>query len=84
MEERGELWPSGDIKPSPDYDSEDYVPQAMPEENGSCVPAKAWHSFNPLNCNSFREIETGMYSSSSSGDETEVIWQHQVSRHRRP
>ena len=42
-----------------------------PLEKGvdSCVPAKAWHSFNPLNCNTFHEeIKTEMWGGSSNDD----------------
>eukprot|EP00581_Thalassiosira_minuscula_P001749 CAMPEP_0183742812 /NCGR_PEP_ID=MMETSP0737-20130205/64891_1 /TAXON_ID=385413 /ORGANISM="Thalassiosira miniscula, Strain CCMP1093" /LENGTH=604 /DNA_ID=CAMNT_0025978405 /DNA_START=159 /DNA_END=1974 /DNA_ORIENTATION=- len=30
-------------------------------DSGPCKPAKAWHSFNPLNCNTFHEIDPGMH-----------------------
>ena len=66
----------GTYKPPP---TEDELPNLKVKQDG-CAPAKAWHTFHPINCNLFHEIETGMSrsvvvsgtgGSSSSGTTTD-------------
>ena len=39
----------------------------------SCVPGRAWHSFNPLNCNAFHEIESGMSVDEGNGNRIKFL-----------